>query len=161
MTEFAIEPYAADAPLHVIALRTPNAKYATYSNWGYGGIKPQSSGEEAELYDYSTYQGRLEIENSAGQSELEEGLRSEYDRALVEELRGPLPPRLGPAHARGFADYFSTARHASTAAAQRRKRRLEEGIEPIEEDVLARNGHGEPSGRGRRPDRGRDPQNRA
>ena len=36
VTEFAIEPYAAEAPLHVVALRTPKAKYATYSNFAPG-----------------------------------------------------------------------------------------------------------------------------
>ena len=39
VTEFANEPYAADAPLHVVALRTAAAKYATYSNWSDEGIR--------------------------------------------------------------------------------------------------------------------------
>jgi arylsulfatase A-like enzyme len=138
VTEFAIEPYSADAPLHVVALRTPSAKYATYTNWPFEGIAPLSKGEEAELYDYSTPDGRLEIENSAGQSELEQRLRAQYDAAFAEELRRPLPRRLGAAHARGFADYFSTARHASTNAAARRKRHTEEGLEPAEQDVDVR-----------------------
>ncbi len=38
VTEFAIEPYEASAPLHVVALRTPRAKYATYSNFVPGAI---------------------------------------------------------------------------------------------------------------------------
>ncbi|MGD0455061.1 MAG: sulfatase-like hydrolase/transferase [Solirubrobacteraceae bacterium] len=125
VTEFAIEPYAADAPLHIVALRTPQAKLATYSNWPYEGITPKSQGQETELYDYSTHSGRLELHNSAGESPLEEELRAEYERAFTDELRQPLPHRLIAAHARGFADYFSTARHASVAAAARRKRRSE------------------------------------
>jgi arylsulfatase A-like enzyme len=125
VTEFAIEPYAANAPLHVVALRTPQAKYATYSNWPAQGIGPISHEEERELYDYRTQSGRLELHNSAGQSALEEKLRAEFERAFQQELRGPLPPRLTEAHARGFADYFSTARHAATAAASRRKLRSE------------------------------------
>ena len=44
VTEFAIEPYAADAPLHVVALRTPAAKLATYSNWPFQGIEPLARG---------------------------------------------------------------------------------------------------------------------
>jgi len=130
VTEFAIEPYAANAPLHVIALRTPEAKYATYSNWPYEGIAPKSQGQESELYDYRTHSGRLELHNSAGHSPLEEGLRADYERAFVDELRAPLPPRLGAAHARGFADYFSTARHAATSAAVRRKRHVEREVGP-------------------------------
>jgi arylsulfatase A-like enzyme len=129
VTEFAIEPYAADAPLHIVALRTPQAKFATYSNWPYEGITPKTEGQETELYDYSTHSGRLELHNSAGESPLEEALRAEYERAFVEELREPLPPRLVAAHARGFADYFSTARESSVKAAARRKRRSEREAE--------------------------------
>jgi arylsulfatase A-like enzyme len=125
VTEFAIEPYAANAPLHVIALRTPQAKYATYSNWPYEGIAPLSQGQESELYDYRTYSGRLELHNRTGHSPLEERLRADYERAFVDELRAPLPQRLGAAHARGFADYFATARHVATSAAARRKHRDE------------------------------------
>ncbi len=125
VTEFAIEPYAADAPLHIVAMRTAQAKYATYSNWPYEGITPKSEGQETELYDYSTHSGRLELHNSAGESPLEEGLRAEYARAFADELRQPLPQRLVSAHARGFADYFSTARHVAISAAARRKLRAE------------------------------------
>ena len=63
------------------------------------------------------HSGRLELHNSAGQSALEEPLRAELERAFRQELRRPLPPHLTAAHARGFADYFSTAR------ARRRDRR--------------------------------------
>jgi arylsulfatase A-like enzyme len=125
VTEFAIEPYAADAPLHIIAIRTPQAKYATYAYWPETGITPLHEGEEVELYDYSTQAGRLELENLAGHSPLEQSLREDLARAVKDELRGPLPPHLVEAHARGFADYFSTARHAATTATVRRKRRAE------------------------------------
>ena len=125
VTEFAIEPYAANAPLHVVALRTPQAKYATYSNWPAEGIQPLSRGEETELYDYSSQNGRLELHSSAGESPLEETLRADYEQAFKEELRAPLPTRLIEAHARGFADYFSTARGAAANAAARRKLRSE------------------------------------
>jgi arylsulfatase A-like enzyme len=130
VTEYAIEPYAADAPLHVVALRTPSAKYATYSNWPLEGIVPQTAGQEIELYDYSTASGRLELHNSSGESPLEEGLRATYEHAFHRELREPLPPRLVEAHARGFADYFSTATHAAVGAAAKRKVRSERGVGP-------------------------------
>jgi|HubBroStandDraft_2_1064218.scaffolds.fasta_scaffold00742_4 arylsulfatase A-like enzyme len=134
VTEFAIEPYAADAPLHIIAMRTPQAKYATYSNWPEKGITPLAKGEEVELYDYSTHHGRLELNNSAGHSPLEGTLRAQLELAISDELRGPLPTHLVEAHARGFADYFSTARHAATSAAARRKQRVErEGGQPPQE----------------------------
>ncbi len=130
VTEFATETYAANAPLHVVALRTPEAKFATYSNWPAEGITPESQGEETELYDYSTQSGRMELHNSAGESSLEASLRSQLDRAFREELRGPLPPRLTAAHARGFADYFSTARKAAVASTEHRRQREEQGGTP-------------------------------
>jgi arylsulfatase A-like enzyme len=139
VTEYAIEPYAADAPLHIVAMRTPEAKFATYSDWPENGITPLSRGEEVELYDYSTQRGRLEVHNSAGHSPLEAGLRAEYKRAFVDELREPLPARLVAAHARGFADYFSTARHVTVSAAASRKRHAErEGEEGLPPNSLLR-----------------------
>jgi arylsulfatase A-like enzyme len=131
VTEFAIEPYAAYAPLHVIALRTPYAKLVTYTHWAEGTIAPQSHAEEVEVYDYSTHSGRLELHNGTGESSLEDSLRAEYQRAFSEELRRPLPHRLSAAHSRGFADYFSTARRASTAATARRKLRSERDVGTI------------------------------
>ena len=63
VTEFATEQYAASAPLHVVALRTPDAKLATYSNWSGEQIEPLQAGQERELYDYATHRGRLELDN--------------------------------------------------------------------------------------------------
>ena len=125
VTEYAIEPYAADAPLHVAAIRTPVAKYAFYSDWSAGGIEPISSGQDHELYDYTSYRGRLELENGSGSSPLEEPLREALDRAYGEELRAGLPARLSGAQERGFADYLSTATGDARAAAARRKLRTE------------------------------------
>ncbi len=133
VTEFAVEPYAADAPLHVVAIRTPQAKYAAYSNWPEEGILPLTQGQEFELYDYGTQDGRLELDNGAGESPLEEQLHGQLHSAFAQELRAPLPRRLGPAHARGIADYFSTARHAATAAAARRKLRSEREVGPLQQ----------------------------
>ena len=125
VTEFAIEPYAADAPLHVIAIRTPQAKYATYTHWKRHTATPISQGAEAELYDYSTHAGRLELENSAGHSAIEAELRHQLERAIDDELHETLPEVLRPAHVGGFADYFSTAGRAARGAAARRKLRSE------------------------------------
>jgi hypothetical protein len=128
VTEFAVEEYAAGAPLHVVAMRTQAGKYATYSHWPEEGITPLSEGEEAELYDYSTGSGRLELHNGAGESSIEQGMREQMHHAFNEELRRPLPARLEPAHGRGFADYFSTARGAAAKAASRRRQRVESSI---------------------------------
>jgi hypothetical protein len=106
VTEFASQPYAADAPRHVIAIRTPQAKLGVYSNWAPGGIEIQSAGREVELYDYSTQAGRNEIENVAGHSALEEPmLQTLEEHAIPEELRQPLPSYLHLAQQEGLADY--------------------------------------------------------
>lgn len=148
VTEFAIAPYAADAPLHIVALRTAGAKYAAYTHWPEEGITPLSTGEENELYDYSTHSGRLELHNSAGNSPLEANLRVELQKAFHRELRGPLPARLGQAHARGFADYFSTARTAARSAAARRKLREERDLGPGGGHEPAPEAHGNVSSSG-------------
>ncbi|HEY1458396.1 MAG TPA: hypothetical protein VGF15_07745, partial [Solirubrobacteraceae bacterium] len=107
VTEFAKEPYAAEAPRHVVALRTPHAKLGIYSNWRPGSIAPEASGQEAELYDYSVPSGRAEIENVAGSSALEEELYATLEQAIPGELRTQLPLALRAAHARGLADHQS------------------------------------------------------
>jgi arylsulfatase A-like enzyme len=133
VTEYAVESYAADAPLHVVALRTPEAKFATYSSWAPGDIEPLADGEERELYDYSDDSGRLELHNSAGESELEAGLSATHEQAFEQELRRPLPAGLSDAQARGFRDYFNVARHAANGAAAARERRAERYFEELEE----------------------------
>ncbi len=131
VTEFAIEDYAANAPLHVVALRTANAKYVTYSNWKLGAIAPESRRQEHELYDYRSRAGRLELHNSAGHSHLEAGLRATLARALREELRSPLPHHLRDAHQAGFENYFQTATKAARGATAARLRRVQSETGPL------------------------------
>jgi arylsulfatase A-like enzyme len=131
VTEFAIEDYAANAPLHVVALRTANAKYVTYSNWSKGAIAPEPHRQEHELYDYRSRAGRLELHNSAGHSQLEAGLHATLARALREELRGPLPRHLREAHKAGFENYFETATKAARGATAARLRRVEGESGPL------------------------------
>jgi arylsulfatase A-like enzyme len=131
VTEFAIEPYAAGAPLHVVAMRTESAKLATYSHWPEEGIAPLSQGAESELYEYGAASGRLEVHNSAGHSAHEAPMRAQLEHAFHSELRGGLPYRLRAAHGRGFADYFSTAKRAAAGAIAHRKLRSEREVGPI------------------------------
>jgi arylsulfatase A-like enzyme len=163
VTEFAIEPYAAEAPLHVVALRTANAKYATYSNFAPDSIKLLDAGRETELYDYSTSGGQMELENQAGNSALEPKLNAQMQRAIREELREPLPTRLYRAHKRGLLDYFNTAGKAALRATERRRERAERETEeevPFGEEPGLTTG-ARPNGRhrlhaGRRESRRRD-----
>jgi arylsulfatase A-like enzyme len=106
-TEFAPALYARGTPRHVIAMRTPHAKYATYSHWQPHSDEIALAGQERELYDYSTARGRMELENLAGRSSLEDQLRRKLDdEVIAQEVRQPLPARLAEPHRRGFADYL-------------------------------------------------------
>ncbi len=107
VTEFATDPYAAEAPRHVIALRTPQGKLGLYSNWLAESIDIDPAGQEMELYDYSTGEGRAELANDVGSSGLEEALRGTLqEQALPGELRAPLPAYLRQAQRAGMNDYF-------------------------------------------------------
>ena len=125
VSEFAIEPYAYNAPLHVTAVRTPAAKYAIYSNWKPHTNTVETAGQERELYDYGTRSGTLELDNGAGSSRLEHGLDAQLASAVANELREPLPSRLRAAQNDGYADFYTTAQGAALAAAAMR-RKIEE-----------------------------------
>jgi len=126
VSEFAIEPYAINAPLHVVAIRTANAKYALYSNWKGNTNAIESAGAERELYDYSSYSGVLELDNVSGSSTLEHALDAQLAAAVRSELREAVPTRLIAAQRDGYADYFTTAKTTALVAAVAR-RKLEEG----------------------------------
>ncbi len=108
VTEFASEPYAAQAPRHVVALRTPRGKLGVYSNWVAQSIAVQAAGQEVELYDYSTPAGRAELSNAVGTSPLEAELwRILEAEALPSELRAALPTHLHAAQRRGLENYLA------------------------------------------------------
>ncbi len=159
VTEFATEPYAVDAPLHVVALRTAGAKYATYSNWS--GIELEREGQERELYDYRTRAGRMELENgaaarSAAGSRLQGTLHRMLAHALRDELRGPLPRHLREASGLGFENYFLTAKKAARGAAAARLRREDGESGPLSPFGPHREDLGPPAGpRGGQPGRPR------
>ncbi len=131
VTEFAIEPYASNAPLHVVALRTARAKYVTYSHWRPGSTVPDSRGQERELYDYRTPGGRLELHNVAGHSRLERSLQALHAHAVRTELRGSLPHHLNRARTLGFENYYLTASKAALGATAARLRRMEQATGPL------------------------------
>ena len=128
VSEFATEAYAAKAPLHVVAIRTPTAKYALYSNWKPKTNTVHSTGQERELYDYSSRHGMIELDNLAGHSHLESALDAQLASAVRNELREQLPQRLQAAVARGYADYHTTAQ--TVALQQAKLRRKLEKTEP-------------------------------
>ncbi|MHB1469423.1 MAG: sulfatase-like hydrolase/transferase [Solirubrobacteraceae bacterium] len=126
VTEYAARLYAADAPLHVTAIRTAKGKLALYSNWSRGGVEPLRQGQEGELYLYDTEAGRRELKNSFGSGGAKEAqLRSKLERAMRLELAERVPQRLHQAYHAGFRDYRDTAADAAVKATERRARMLE------------------------------------
>ena len=119
VTEFATELYAANAPLHVVAMRTAKAKFATYSNWSTEGIEPEPEGQERELYDYRTRAGRLELDNGAGASRLE----GQLHRLLrARAARGAARPAAAPPGRRARAGPGELLPHGQESRARRSRR---------------------------------------
>ncbi len=107
VTEFAGEEHDAQAPRHVVALRTQQGKLGLYSNWGQESIEAEPTGQEVECYDYSSDVGQAELANVAGSSALEEQLRATLEQeAIPNELHAPLPGYLQGPLRKGMSDYF-------------------------------------------------------
>ncbi len=132
VTEFALEPHAAAAPRHVVALRTREGKIALYSNWRPGTIEVEPAGQEVEVYDYGTQRGRLETQNEAGATPLEDTLRGVLEgEAIPHELRAPLPAHLRVAHEQGLADYQVLERFQAEKLAEVHRGEREVQPEPL------------------------------
>ena len=125
VTEFALEPYVAHAPHHIVGAITEGAKYATYTHWRPGTLDPLTRGEQTELYDYATKAGRLEIANLAGRHPVESQLRSTLEQATRDELHAPLAPALQDAQRAGISDYLRLAAAEAHAARSTRLRSSE------------------------------------
>jgi arylsulfatase A-like enzyme len=107
VTEFAGDLHDAEAPRHVVALRTEQGKLGLYSNWGQESIEAEPIGQEVECYDYSSDVGQAELANVAGSSALEEQLRATLEQeAIPNELHAPLPSYLHGPLQMGMSDYF-------------------------------------------------------
>ncbi|MGD0386078.1 MAG: sulfatase-like hydrolase/transferase [Solirubrobacteraceae bacterium] len=135
LTEFALLPHDAQAPLHVRGIVTPTAKYATYSNWRPNTLEPQARGEEAELYDYTNRAGYQEIDNLAGRSRLEERLAAQLQEAAREELHAPLPSALVEAQRRGLSGYQALAVQARRGSELHRLRAVDRIVSQIEHNL--------------------------
>jgi arylsulfatase A-like enzyme len=129
VTEFASDLHAAEAPRHVVALRTQQGKLGVYSNWKPESIATEPSGEEVELYDYSTGEGQAELANVAGSSALEEELRAILeDDAIPNELHASLPGHLQNPQRKGMGNYFDVDDKGNEKAALSHLR----GAPPVE-----------------------------
>jgi arylsulfatase A-like enzyme len=140
ITEFALTPYAADAPLHVTGIVTPSHKYATYSNWRGRTMDILDRGQEAELYDYTTPGGLMEVDNLAGRSGSEETLRGLLDEATRTELRAPLPASLQRIQRHALHRYHDIASLELTRSSLRRLHEVERVVNSIESQLPASSG---------------------
>jgi arylsulfatase A-like enzyme len=132
VTEFALLPHAASAPLHVKGIITPNAKYATYSHWRPGTLDALPRGEQSELYDYTQPGGYHEIDNRAGRSPLEGQLRLTLDEATHQELHLALPSSLVAVQERALAEYHLLAEHERVRSELSRLNHVERIVRDIE-----------------------------
>jgi uncharacterized sulfatase len=82
------------SPLHLIGLRTPDAKLGTYAHW-----KPESAvidraTLELEFYDYCTEGGRAELDNRPTDARVKPMLQTLLADLVPNELRALLPGSL-------------------------------------------------------------------
>jgi len=118
VTEFASDLHDAEAPRHVVALRTAEGKLGLYSNWVPESIEAESLGQEVECYEYGTGEGRAELANVAGSSALEEELRATLEAdAIPNELHEPLPGYLEKPQGKGMGNYYDVDENEDEKAA--------------------------------------------
>lgn len=95
----------SSAPGHIVAVRTPDAKFGMYSYWKPGTMDIDTSRRiEYELYDYATLSGVQELDNQAGRSAKQAGLQALLEHEVLAELRAPLPAFLDDAQEQGLAN---------------------------------------------------------
>ena len=118
VTEFASDLHDAEAPRHVVALRTAEGKLGLYSNWVQESLEAESTGQEVECYEYGTGEGRAELANVAGSSALEEELRATLEEdAIPNELHEPLPGYLQKPQGKGMGNYYDVDENEDEKAA--------------------------------------------
>ncbi len=102
----------ANAPTHIVGVRTAQGKLANYSYWPKGTTDIQKKGSQQEAYDYSNRRGRLELDNEkrlarAKQAPVVKRLeRIMEEKAIPKELRQPLPPKLAAVQKQAMSDYL-------------------------------------------------------
>lgn len=86
------------APLNVLGLRTDDTKLGVYTKWAPLTSMIVPSSIELEFYDYSTKDGRLELDNTAATDPRAKAMEANLlNNLLPNELQQPLPGDLGVA----------------------------------------------------------------
>jgi len=86
-----------NCPRYVLVLRTEEAKLGVYADWipGTAIIDPRTI--ELEFYDYSTEQGRLELDNMPDDPRARHMLKKLLTRFVPQSMQAPLPGVYGVA----------------------------------------------------------------
>ncbi len=108
-TDVDYQPFNAAVANHVACYRTASGKLATYNFWTENTVDLAAEGEEVECYEYTTENGRQELDN------ITDGANSLYtqlyaalmDDAYGNELRAPLPASLEVAQNEARTKYLS------------------------------------------------------
>jgi len=79
------------SPTHVLGLRTPESKLGVYANWLRGSSRIDPSSAQLEFYDYSTANGRLELENLSEDPRSRSQFGELLSQIIPNELQKPLP----------------------------------------------------------------------
>ena len=133
MTEFAIEPYAADAPLHVVGAAHRRGEVRDLLALAGEGIAPLSRGREARAVRLPHAQRAPGAgQQRAGRAALRSAaLDAELQRAFADgAARAAAPPPARRARARASPTTSRSPRHAARSAAARRKVRSERELGP-------------------------------
>ena len=93
--EFVNRPLNFEAaPVHISGVVTDAGKLGLYRFWRPRSTEPLSAGQQLEYYDYSTAEGRLEVDNQPGAAQAEALLQRWDAEFLPGEVRKPLPSSL-------------------------------------------------------------------
>jgi uncharacterized sulfatase len=98
----------SNAPLHIAGVRTEDAKLGLYMNWSTGGTDLTEAGMEVEFYDYTTEEGRQELDSQPDAPKAVDLKRRLLGEWLPNEVRAPMPKQLaavGEAARRRWIDY--------------------------------------------------------
>lgn len=103
------QPFNAAVANHVACYRTAAGKLATYNFWAENTVDIAAEGEEVECYDYTTENGRQELDNITDSAN---SLYAQLYAALMgdtygNELRAPLPISLEAAQNEARTQYLT------------------------------------------------------
>ena len=106
-TEYDWTPFDEAVPNHAICYRNADGKLSTYSFWEKNTDEILSEGQEVECYDYSTQNGRWEVDNITDSGNALYGtLKNSLEQAIPNELRAPLPEALQDAQMASMIQYL-------------------------------------------------------